>query len=154
MEIILIENIKNVGKLGDITKVAAGYARNFLIPYGKAVPATEANKAVFENKRAELEKKAQDKLAFAEKRAEQIKDLVLNIEALASDEGKLYGSIHVHEVANLFKAKGFDVVRSEILMGQPIRELGAYNFKLQLHPDVVVDANLEVTAASSAKSES
>ena len=152
MEIILIENIKNVGKLGEVARVAAGYARNFLIPYGKAVPATKANLEIFEKKKEELVKKAQERLAQAEKRAEQFKDLTIDHQALASDEGKLYGSVHIHEVTTLLKEKGFEVIRSEILMGQPIRELGSYTFKLQLHPDVVVDVTLNIEAASTAKS--
>jgi large subunit ribosomal protein L9 len=148
MEIILIENIKNVGKLGDVATVAGGYARNYLIPYGKAVPATKDNLQFFENKRAELEAKAADRLSQAQKRAESFTGMVLSIEALASDEGKLYGSVHVHEVVAHLKEKGLSVNRSEILMGQPIRDLGTYPIKLQLHPDVLVDLTLEVVAAA------
>ena len=148
MEIILIESIKNVGKLGEVANVANGYARNFLIPYGKAVPATKANLAVFENKRAELERKAQERFAHAEKRAASFNELSLTLEAMASDEGKLYGSVHVHEIANLFKENGHEISRSEILLGQPIRELGTYPVKLQLHPDVTAEATVTIQAAS------
>jgi large subunit ribosomal protein L9 len=150
MEIILIESVKNVGKLGDVAKVAGGFARNYLIPYGKAVPATKENLEFFENKRAELEAKAADRLTQAQKRSESFTDMTLTIQALASDEGKLYGSVHVHEVVAQLKEQGHSIIRSEVLMGQPIRDLGTYPIKLQLHPDVLVDLTLEVVAAKPA----
>ena len=152
MEIILIENVKNVGKLGQVAKVSSGYARNFLIPYGKAVPATKSNLEVFEKKREELEHKAQERLSNAEKRAEAMKELTLTLEAMASDEGKLYGSVHVHELAKLFKENGHEISRSEILLGNPIRELGSYSVKLQLHPDVTATVTVNIQAASTLNS--
>lgn len=144
MEIILIDNVKNVGKLGEVVKVSGGYARNYLIPYGKAISASPANKEAFEKRRAELEKQAETRLLEAQKRAESLQGLSLVHEAMASDEGKLYGSVHLHEIAGLIKAQGHEVARSEVLIGQPIREVGTYTIKLQLHPDVSADLSLTV----------
>lgn len=146
MEIILIDNVKNVGKLGEVAKVSGGYARNYLIPYGKAIPATSANLEVFEKKRSELEKKSQERLLEAQKRAENLEGLSLVHEAMASDEGKLYGSVPVQEIAQLIQSAGFEVARSKILIGQPIREVGTYDIKLQIHPEVCVSIHLKVQA--------
>lgn len=152
MEVILIESVKNVGKLGDVAKVAGGYARNFLIPYQKAVLATDQNRKIFEKKRAELEAKAQERLQDAQKRSEKFDGIKVTIEALASDEGKLYGSIQILDVVHALARQDLTVNRSEVMLGQTIRDLGTYNCKLQFHPDVIVDLVLDIVAINKPQS--
>ena len=100
MEVILLEKVANLGSLGDKVKVKAGYGRNFLLPYGKAVPATEANLKAFEERRAELEKAAAEKLAAAQSRAEALEGASFTISSKAGEEGKLFGSIGVRDIAD------------------------------------------------------
>ncbi|MGE4350161.1 MAG: 50S ribosomal protein L9 [Candidatus Berkiella sp.] len=145
MQVILLENIRNLGKFGSKVTVANGYGRNFLIPNGKAVPATKENLASFESRRADLEKAARDRLSNAQERAAEISNIQLKISMLAGDEGKLYGSIGTIELAKAFKEKGIDVTRQEIrLPNGSIRELGEYEIELQLHAEVVARVKLNV----------
>ncbi|MCS5707563.1 50S ribosomal protein L9 [Candidatus Berkiella cookevillensis] len=145
MQVILLENIRNLGKFGSKVTVANGYGRNFLIPNGKAVPATKENLASFESKRADLEKAARDRLSNAQERAAEISNIQLKISMLAGDEGKLYGSIGTIELVKAFKEKGIDVTRQEIrLPNGSIRELGEYEVELQLHAEVVARVKLNV----------
>lgn len=145
MQVILLENIRNLGKFGSKVTVANGYGRNFLIPNGKAVPATKENLANFESRRADLEKAARDRLSNAQERAAEISSIQLKISMLAGDEGKLYGSIGTIELAKAFKEKGIDVTRQEIrLPNGSIRELGEYEIELQLHAEVVARVKLNV----------
>lgn len=149
MQVILLENIRNLGKFGSKVNVANGYGRNFLIPNGKAVPATKENLASFESKRAELEKASRDRLSKAQERAAEINSIQLKISMLAGDEGKLYGSIGTIELVKSFKDKGIDVTRQEIrLPNGAIRELGEYEIELQLHAEVVARVKLIVTPES------
>lgn len=146
MEIILLENIRNVGKFGSKVKVAKGYGRNFLIPQGKAVPATKENITQFEAQRAKLEKAAQDKLAQATERAAEFAAVHIKIQARAGDEGKLFGSIGTIELVKAFKDKGIEVTRQEIrLPNGPLREIGDYSIELQLHAEVIAQAKVTVT---------
>lgn len=145
MQVILLENIRNLGKFGSKVTVANGYGRNFLIPNGKAVPATKENLASFESKRADLEKAARDRLSNAQERAAEISNIQLKISMLAGDEGKLYGSIGTIELAKAFKEKGIEVTRQEIrLPNGSIRELGEYEIELQLHAEVIARVKLNV----------
>lgn len=145
MEVILLENMRNLGKFGAKVKVAKGYGRNFLIPQGKAVPATKDNIARFEADRAKLEKAAQNRLAAAQERAAEINNLKIVIRARAGDEGKLYGSIGTIELSRAFKEKGLDVTRQEIrLPNGPLRELGDFTVELQLHAEVTAQAKVSV----------
>jgi large subunit ribosomal protein L9 len=127
MEVILLEKIKKLGDLGDTVKVAAGFGRNYLLPQGKALPATEANRKVFETRKAELVKKFSESLNAAKIRAEKLAGKVITIKALASDEGKLYGSVGPAEVVAAGEAQGVDLRKNEIDLGEgPIRAVGNY----------------------------
>ncbi len=147
MEVILLEKVANLGTLGDKVNVKSGYGRNFLLPYGKAVPATAANLKAFEERRAELEKAASEKLADAQARAEKLEDASFTISSKAGDEGKLFGSIGVRDVAEVITAAGTDVERSEVLLPDgPLRAIGEYEVELKLHSDVHVTVKLAVVA--------
>ena len=150
MKIILQENVANVGKVGDQVNVKAGFARNFLLPQQKAVLATPANLADFEARRADFEKAAEEKLAQAEQRAEAIAKLSVSIESLASDEGKLFGSIGPREVADAIVAAGCDTVeKREVVMADgPIRHVGEHAVLISLHSEVSFELTLTVTAKS------
>ena len=148
MQVILLEKIGRLGNIGDQVNVKAGYGRNFLIPQGKAVPATGDNLAAFEERRAELEKASADKLSTAKGRARAIEALdVLTIVANASDEGKLFGSIGTREIADTVTATGEEINKSEVLMPDgAIREVGEFDVTLQLHSDVSATIKLVVEA--------
>ena len=137
MEIILLQKVKNLGNLGDRVKVKAGYSRNFLIPYGKAVPATANNIAEFEQRRAEFEAKANEILAAAQARRERVEGQAVTIKANASTEGKLYGSVGPRDIAEAFTAAGMPLEKSEVIMGEgPIRKTGEFEVEVHLHADV------------------
>lgn len=148
MEVILLEKVANLGSLGDKVKVKSGYGRNFLLPYGKAAPATEANVKAFEERRAELEKAAADKLATAQSRAEALEGASFTVTSKAGDEGKLFGSIGVRDIADVITAAGTDVEKSEVRLPEgPLRLTGEYEIELHLHSDVEVTVTLAVVAA-------
>lgn len=137
MEIILLEKAENLGKLGDVVKVKPGYARNYLVPKGKAVPATPANVAVFEAKRAELEKQQAEALADARARAEKIDGSSVTIPVKAGDEGRLFGSIGTRDIAEAAAASGIDIAREEIRLPMgSIRQVGEQEITVHLHSDV------------------
>ncbi|MFK7975929.1 MAG: 50S ribosomal protein L9 [Halioglobus sp.] len=138
MEVILLENISNLGTLGDKVDVKAGYGRNFLIPQGKAVPATAGNVADFEARRAELEAAAADVLAAAQARGDSIEGLdTVIIPANAGDEGKLFGSIGTRDIADAITAAGVEVDKSEVRLPEgALRELGEYEIAIQVHGEV------------------
>jgi len=146
MEVILLEKVAKLGDLGDKVNVKAGFGRNFLIPYGKAVPATEANLADFEARRAELQAAADAALASAQQRAEAFAEFSLTIGANAGEEGKLFGSIGTRDIADAITSAGHKVAKSEVVMSMGvIREIGNYEIGLRLHSDVsaVVTVNVE-----------
>ena len=137
MDLILLEKVTNVGDLGDLVKVKSGFGRNYLVPQGKAVPATKDNLAAFEARRAELEAAAKDKLGQAEARQTNLAEVVVEITANASEEGKLYGSIGPREIADAVSALGHEINKSEVAMGEgPIRTVGEFEVVVQLHADV------------------
>ncbi len=147
MEVILLEKVANLGSLGDKVNVKAGYGRNFLLPYGKAVPATEANLKAFEERRAELEKAAAEKLSAAQARAEALEGAAFTISSKAGEEGKLFGSIGVRDIADAITTGGTEVEKSEVRLPEgPIRVTGEYEIELQLHSDVEVTIKLAVVA--------
>lgn len=147
MQVILLENVRNLGKLGTTVQVANGYGRNFLIPKGKAIPATKGNLAEFEAQRAELEKAAQTRLNEAQKRSETINNLTLTITARAGDEGKLFGSIGTVEIVRAFTDKGIEVHRDEIrLPNGPLRELGEQAIEIHLHAEVIAQVQISVVS--------
>ncbi len=144
MEVILLENVRNLGKFGKKVNVANGYGRNFLIPKGKAVPATKNNVAKFEARRAELEKNAETKFKQAQEKAAEVNSVHLTIE-MRSAEGKLYGSIGTAELVKAFAAKNVELGRQDIkLPNGVIRELGDYTVDVQLHAEVLAHAKVSV----------
>jgi large subunit ribosomal protein L9 len=152
MQVILLENIRNLGGLGETVNVKSGFGRNFLIPYGKAVFSSKENAAAFEERRAELEKKEQEKLSVAQNRAQQLAALSLSVEVLASEEGKLYGSVGISEVIKLIGDLGVEVSRKEVSMPTgPVHTVGEYSIDIQLHSDVML--SLDLVVASSEKHE-
>jgi len=137
MDLILLEKVLNLGDLGDLVKVKAGYGRNYLVPQGKAIPATKENLAQFEVRRAELEAAAKDKLGQAQSREASLTEVMVEITANASEEGKLYGSIGPREVAAAVSALGHEISKSEVIMGEgPIRTVGEFDVVVHLHADV------------------
>lgn len=149
MEVILLEKVANLGGLGDTVRVRAGYGRNYLIPQGKAKPATAENVAYFEAQRAELERKAAEEFAAAEARAEKLNALEVTITANAGEEGKLFGSVGPQDVAEAITAAGIEVGRHEVRMPEgPIRAVGEYSVELHLHADVNASVSVNVTGES------
>jgi large subunit ribosomal protein L9 len=147
MEVILLEKIENLGVMGDKVNVKPGYGRNFLIPKGKAAPATEANIAAFEARRAELEKAAAESLAAAEARRDRLADMHVTISAKAGDEGKLFGSIGTADIADAISAAGATVERHEVrLPTGAFRQVGDYDVELHLHADVNTTIKLTIAA--------
>ena len=147
MQIILLEKVLNVGQLGDVVKVKDGYARNYLIPQGKARRATKTAMAEFEARRAELEKAAAEKRAQADARAAQLSELEVTITANTGEEGKLFGSIGTHDIADALTASGVAVNKSEIRLPYgTIRQTGEYDVTVHLHTDVEATVKLIVVA--------
>lgn len=146
MEVILLENIGSLGGLGDTVDVKAGYGRNFLIPKGKAVPATRENVAAFEARRAELERAAAEALTAARKRAEALQALgTITIGANVGEGGKLFGSVGMRDIADAVTAAGCDLHKGEVRLPEgALRETGEYAVAIQLHPDVVFELTLAV----------
>ena len=145
MQIILMEKVGNLGNLGDLVRVKDGYARNFLIPSGKARRATPAAMKEFEAKRAELEKAATEKLAAAQEFAARLKDVTVTVARKAGVDGRLFGSVTNHDVANGLKALGFVVEKSDIRMpdGQ-LKMIGETALEIVLHTDVVATITVAV----------
>lgn len=147
MQVILLQRIVNLGKLGETVNVKAGYGRNFLIPQGKALPATKANIEKFEARRAELEAIEAKELADAQKRADALADVNVIMRAKSGDEGKLFGSIGTRDIADALTKSGLEVDRSEVKMPDgAFRQIGEYTVTIQLHHDV--EANILVTILS------
>ena len=147
MQIILMEKVVNLGNLGDLVKVKDGYARNYLIPQGKAVMATKANIEAFGARRAELEAKLAANKAAAEERAAKLGELAAVVIASKSgDEGKLFGSIGTRDVAEAITAAGVAVAKSEVRMGNVLRNTGEYEVVVQLHADVKATVQIQVVA--------
>ncbi|MGK7295136.1 MAG: 50S ribosomal protein L9 [Candidatus Wenzhouxiangella sp. M2_3B_020] len=146
MELILLEKVHNLGDLGDTVNVKPGYGRNFLLPRGKAVPATKENKKKFEAEREELQRQADEKLSAAEARREAIDSLdSVSFHVNVSPEGKLYGSISAREIADKLTEMGYPVEKAEVDQPEgPIREAGEYTVGLILHADVQTEVRIEV----------
>ena len=145
MNVILLERVNNLGDLGDEVSVKPGFARNFLIPNSKAVQANKANREYFEERRAELEKAANEKLTQAQTRAEGLADTVVTIMVKSGEEGRLYGSVGTQDIADALERDGKTVERSEVRMPEGvIRSLGEYEIALQLHSDVTVQIEVAV----------
>lgn len=147
MNVILLEKVRNLGLLGDQVSVKSGYARNFLIPEGKAVFATKENISMFEGRKSELEAAEAEKLAQAKATAESLVDKVFTLESRSGDEGKLYGSIGSRDIADAINAEGFELEKKDIKLPEgPIRTLGEHKITLQLHSDVMIEVTIDVKA--------
>ena len=147
MELILLQKVKNLGVLGDKVKVKPGYGRNYLVPQGKAVPATEANIAAFEAKRAEYEAKAKAAHDEAEARKAKLEGASVTIKANASTEGKLFGSVGPRDIAEAFTAAGLPLEKSEVVLGEgAFRNVGEYEVIAKLHADVETTLKVVVEA--------
>ena len=147
MELVLLQKVKNLGGLGDKVRVKPGYGRNFLIPQGQAVPATAANVAEFEKRRAEYEAKANDVMSAAEARKATLEGATVTINANASAEGKLFGSVGPRDIADAFSAAGKPLNKSEVVMGEgPIRHTGEFEIQIHLHADVHTTVKIIVAA--------
>ncbi|HYH41212.1 MAG TPA: 50S ribosomal protein L9 [Burkholderiales bacterium] len=145
MQIILLEKVTNLGSLGDVVKVRNGYARNFLIPQGKAKRATRENLAEFGERRAELEKAQGEQLTAAQDKATKLEGQNVQITQKAGVDGKLFGSVTNADIAEALNAKDFDVVKAAIRMPQgPLKTVGEYEIKVALHTDVVVTITVSV----------
>ena len=149
MQIILLEKVVNLGNLGDVGKVKDGYGRNFLIPQGKAKRATEANKAEFAARRAELEKQQSVLLTAAQARAEKLAGFMLQVTQKAGVDGRLFGSVTNGDIAESLSAQGFEVVKAEVRMPNgPLKTIGDHAISIALHHDVVVDITVSVLGES------
>jgi large subunit ribosomal protein L9 len=145
MQIILMEKVVNLGQLGDVVKVKDGYARNFLIPAGKAKRATDANKAEFEAKRADLEKKAQEILGAATARAEKLEGYMVQVTQKAGVDGRLFGSVTNSDIAEALTKQGFEVKKAEVVMPNgPLKTIGDFPITLSLHTDVKAQITVSV----------
>lgn len=145
MQIILLEKVVNLGQLGDVVKVKDGYARNYLIPQGKAKRATESNLAEFEQRRAELEKTQADALAKAQEKAARLEGLMVQISQKAGVDGRLFGSVTNHDVADALAAQGFEIEKGAVRMPEgPIKQVGDHPVTVSLHTDVSVTITVSV----------
>jgi large subunit ribosomal protein L9 len=147
MEVILLERVGRLGTVGDRVKVRSGYGRNYLLPQGKAITATQTNIAEFEARRADLEAAAGERKKNAESRATKLSEMVVTISANAGDEGKLFGSVGARDIADAITAAGVTVAKSEVkLPAGTLREVGQYDIDLQLHVDVLQTVKIVIEA--------
>ena len=145
MQVILLDKVVNLGNLGEIVKVKDGYARNFLIPQGRARRATEANKAEFEAKRVELEKAAAAKLAESQAQGEKLAGTTVKLTQKAGVDGRLFGSVTNFDIAEELNKQGYKIVKAQVRMPNgPIKTVGESSVSVALHTDVVVDINVTV----------
>ena len=149
MQIILLEKVTNLGGLGDVVKVRDGFARNYLIPHGKAKRATAQNLAEFQSRRADLEKAQLDQLAQAQEKGAKLEGLTVQVAQKAGVDGKLFGSVTNADIAEALKEQGFDVAKAAVRMPQgPLKNVGEHPLKIALHSDVVVTINVSVVGES------
>jgi large subunit ribosomal protein L9 len=149
MQVILLEKVTNLGALGDVVKVRDGFARNFLIPQGKAKRATRESLAEFEQRRSELERAQNEQLSAAQEKAAKLDGLAVQITQKAGVDGKLFGSVTNADVSEALKGQGFDVPKAAIRMPQgPLKNVGEHPLKVALHSDVVVTVNVTVIGES------
>ena len=145
MQVILMEKVANLGELGDVVKVKDGFARNFLIPQGKAKRATEANIKAFESRRADLEKAQAETLAKAQERGAKLEGLTLQITQKAGPDGRLFGSVTNYDIVEALEKQGHEVERSQVRMPQgPLKQVGDYPLEIGLHTDVEVKITVSV----------
>lgn len=147
MDVILLERVENLGQMGDVVKVKPGYARNFLLPQKKALRANEANKAVFENQRAELEARNLERKSEAEAAAEKINGKALVVIRQSSETGILYGSVSTRDIAEAASEDGVHIEKAQVRLDKPLKSLGVFNVRIVLHPEV--DAHIDINIARS-----
>ena len=144
MNIILTEKINNLGKLGDTVDVKDGYARNFLLPQGKAIRATKENLDIFNKEKSKREAENQSNKDEAEKLSESIKDISIVILRPASETGQLYGSVSTRDITKKLLEKGFSITHKQIILEKPVKELGLQKINISLHPEVLIKITLNV----------
>lgn len=147
MKVILKENVENLGNIGDIVKVAPGYARNYLLPKGLAVEATEKNAKALEHVKRQMAYKKNKALESARNLAAKLAETVVTLSHKAGDEGKLFGSVTNMEIAAFLKDKGFDIDRKTILLAEPIKHVGEFDVTVKIHPEVSATVKVAVAAA-------
>ena len=148
MEVILLERISRLGQMGETVKVKDGFARNFLLPQGKALRANEANKKKFEGQRAQLEARNLERKSEAEQVAEKMDGMTFVVVRSAGETGQLYGSVSPRDIAELLVAEGFTISRNQVELNQPIKEIGLRNVSIALHPEVEVAVTLNVARST------
>ena len=144
MKLILTETIESLGTAGDEVNVAAGYARNYLIPQNKAILATPSNRKIFERQRIQFEQRAAKDQTTAEMMAEKIRGIVCTISGKVSEEDKLYGSVSTRDIAEQLKSQGFDVDRGMVMLSEPIKTLGSYIVPIRLYTDIAPEITVRV----------
>ena len=144
MQVILLERIGRLGQMGDVVKVKDGYARNFLLPLGKALRASKDNQAEFEKKRVQLEARNLELKGEAEQVAAKLDGRIFTTIRTAGDTGQLYGSVSTRDMAELVTADGFSIDRRQIVLDKPIKTLGLHEVKVQLHPEVQVKVKINI----------
>lgn len=147
MKVILQENLDNLGQIGDIVKVAPGYARNYLLPKGFAIEATDKNAKALEHAKRQLAYKKNKALEAAKLLAGKLEALAINLTHQAGEEGKLFGSVTNMEIAAFLKANGFEIDRKKIVLAEPIKQLGEYTVPVKIHPEVSATVKVTVAAA-------
>lgn len=147
MKVILQENVDHLGHIGDVVKVAPGYARNYLIPRGLAMVATEGNAKALEHAKRQLEYKKNRLLEQVKGLAAKIESLVITISHQAGDEGKLFGAVTNMELAEKLKSQGIEIDRKKIVLDEPIKHTGEFDVKVKLHPEIAATLKVVVTAA-------
>ncbi len=147
MKVILKENIDTLGHIGDIVKVAPGYARNYLLPKGLAIEATTKNAKALDHAKRQMEYKKNKVLEQAKSLAAKIEGLSLSVAHQAGEEGKLFGSVTNMELADLLKAQGVDIERKKIVLAEPIKHLGEFTAAIKLHPEVTATLKVTITKA-------
>jgi len=145
MQVILMEKVANLGELGDVVRVKDGFARNYLIPHGKAKRATEANLKAFESRRADLEKAQADSLGKAQERAAKLEGLTIQITQKAGPDGRLFGSVTNYDIVEALQKQGHEVERANIRMPQgPLKQVGDVPIEIALHTDVTATVTVSV----------
>lgn len=147
MKVILQENLDNLGQIGDIVKVAPGYARNYLLPKGFAIEATEKNAKALEHAKRQLAYKKNKALEAAKNLAAKLEAVAVTLTHQAGEEGKLFGSVTNMEIAAFLKAQGFEIDRRTIVLAEPIKQVGEYSVPVKIHPEV--SATIKVTVSAS-----
>ena len=139
MEVILLERIEKIGKLGDVVKVKDGFARNYLLPQNKALRANKQNLSIYEKEKAKYEKLNQDKLSASEKIAKSMKDVSINIVKQASDSGQLYGSVSTRDIADELNNQGHKIVKKQIVLKSVIKTVGQHDVRVVVHPEYIIN---------------